>query len=182
MAQSKSADEELAAWVSKSAPQVLGYALTLVRHKDVAEDLVQDCYRRLLAKAKDYNLRDDGTKLLYRAITNACINWTRRQHHEVSLNQLPQATQAKGHPLADPSAAEPIQLAMKQELEAAIEACMERLPVEQRATLELRALGHSLVDIADMLNISHGNARVLLHRARGSLAEWLRPYLEEDTK
>jgi len=180
MRRSPSSDEELADWVSDTASQVLGYALTLVPRREVAEDLVQDCYRRLLAKANEYDLREDGRKLLYRAVTNACINWTQRHHPEASLDQLQASALPAGHALADPSAPEPIQLVMKQELEQAVAAGMQQLPVEQRAVLELRVLGHSLDEIATAMNVSPGNARVLLHRARAGLTDWLRPYLEEN--
>lgn len=180
MVPSRPVDQDLNTWVSESAQQALGYAWTLVRRQEVAEDLVQDCYRRLLARSQHYNLPRDGTKLLYRSITNACINWTQRHHSETSLEQIQQASAGKSQKLLDRTASEPIQIVMQRELEQTVEMAMNELSVEQRAAIELRSLGHSLVDVADMLNLSHGNARVILHRARTILAEKLRPYLEED--
>jgi len=182
MDHSKSADGKLNTWVSEVVPQVLGYACTLVRTRQVAEDLVQDCCCRLLAKADVYNLPRDGTKLLYRSVTNACINWTQRQSPEVSLDQLQNSVSSGRRALSDSASSGPVQMAMQHELEQAIEAAMNAIPVDQRAAIELRSLGHSLVEVAEMLETSHGNARVLLHRARRALADRLKSYLEDQVR
>ncbi|WP_159452365.1 RNA polymerase sigma factor [Singulisphaera sp. GP187] len=152
--------------------RALAYAVTLIRNRADAEDIVHDCYRRLLARADQYNLASDGTKLLFKAITNACINKSRRRPPVVSLD-------ADSRSLADMSAVQPDQRAIHGELEAAIAAALTELPVTQRAIVELRSLGHSVLEIAEMLEISHNNARVLLHRARRALATRLRPFIED---
>ena len=81
--------------------------------------------------------------------------------------------------LADRADADPEHRAIRGELEAAVAAALAELPVTQRAIVELRGLGHSLVEVADMLEISHANARVMLHRARRTLATRLRPFIED---
>ncbi|HEY1067841.1 MAG TPA: RNA polymerase sigma factor [Pirellulales bacterium] len=180
MADAESSDAVLNAWVSTSAARALGYARTLVRNREAAEDLVQDCYRRLLARADVYDLPRDGTKLLFRSITNACINWTQRRVAEASLDHLLRTGGSTApRALSDRDAVEPIEIVIERELSVAVDAAMQRLPVEQRAAVELRSLGYALLDVAAALNVSHGHARVLLHRARTTLAEQLKPYLEE---
>ncbi|CAN5698321.1 hypothetical protein BH23PLA1_BH23PLA1_20100 [soil metagenome] len=67
--------------------------------------------------------------------------------------------------------------AMLGELEAALAEALADLPVMQRAIIGLRSLGHSAVEIAEILEISHANARVQLHRARQTLADRLQPFL-----
>jgi len=69
---------------------------------------------------------------------------------------------------------------MRRELENAVAAALAELPVPQRAAVELRSLGHSLVEIAEILSVSHSNARVLLHRARQALALRLQSFLKEN--
>src|SRR5207248_8790329 len=66
--------DELDAWVLETAPRALAYARSLLGDLDQAEDVVQDCYCRLLAKADVYDLPRDGLKLLFKAVGNACIN------------------------------------------------------------------------------------------------------------
>ena len=159
--------------------RALAYAVTLVRNRAEAEDIVHDCYSRLLARSDHYDLPSDGTKLLYKAITNACINRTQRRPPVVSLDAAEQGLGSDGRSLADRSDAGPEHRAIHGELEAAVAAALAELPVTQRAIVELRSLGHTSAEIADMLEISHANARVLLHRARQTLATRLRPFIED---
>jgi DNA-directed RNA polymerase specialized sigma24 family protein len=61
------------AWTLATLPRALAYATSLLSDRTLAEDVVHDCYIRLLEKADSYNLPRDGTKLLYKAIMHACI-------------------------------------------------------------------------------------------------------------
>lgn len=179
MSRPSRSDDELGPWVADTVQRALAYAVSLVRNRAEAEDLVHDCYRRLLARSDQYNLPVDGTKLLFKSITNACINWSRRRPPIVSLDAAEYGIGTDRRAFADKADVEPDQRAMKGELEAAIAEALKDLPVTQRAVVELRSLGHSLLEIAEMLEISHTNARVLLHRARQDLAKRLRPYIED---
>jgi len=171
-ARSGGSDEELGPWIAETVQRALAYAVTLVRNQAEAEDIVHDCYSRLLARSNVYDLPADGTKLLYKAITNACINWTQRRPPTVSL-------EAERRALADKPEGQPDIRAIQGELEAAVAEALAELPVAQRAIVELRSLGHSLAEAAEMLEVSHANARVLLHRARRTLATRLRPFIED---
>lgn len=164
--------DDLTAWVTDTAPRALAYAVTLVRNETAAEDLVQDCYQRLLARSDVYDLPNDGAKLLFKAITNACINWTQRQPPVVSLESVGEQGDDAG---------EPMQAAMFSELSQAVDAALAELPVQQRAAIELHALGHTSTELAEFLETSSGNVRVLLHRARQQLSLQLKPFLEDRT-
>lgn len=168
------AADTIGGWIAQSAPHALAYARTLVRNDAVAEDLVQDCYQRLLAKADRYDLPADGTRLLFKAVTNACINWTQRRPQAVSLEQVPEdASCGRG-----PNDTGPLERALLNELSGAIDAALQELPVEQRAAVELHAMGHDAQEIAEAMETTPGNVRVLLHRGRTRLAERLKPYLD----
>jgi RNA polymerase sigma-70 factor (ECF subfamily) len=164
---------ELDAWVLATAPRAVAYARSLLRDPDQAEDVVQDCYCRLLAKAGVYDLPQDGLKLLLRAVTNACINLRTRRR---SIFSLGREDDRPGDP-PDPAAAPADERLMFKELSAAVAAGLRRLPVQQRAALELKSLGHSQHEIAEALGITPSNAGVLVFRARQALAAYLAPYL-----
>jgi RNA polymerase sigma-70 factor (ECF subfamily) len=171
--------DPVGAWILATAPRAVAYAASLLRDRTWAEDVVQDCYCRLLARAALYDLPRDGTKLLFRAITNACINLTQRRRPVVSLD----AFRAGDHePTWEPAdrTAGPAQAAQGHELEQAIAAGLARLPVPQRAALELRSLGHSQQEIAEALGVTAGHAGVLIHRARQAMAAYLAPLLAEE--
>ena len=64
------------------------------------------------------------------------------------------------------------------ELATLIEEGLARLPLAQRAAVLLVSQGHALTEVAQLLEISHANARVLVHRGRQALAHFLSPYLD----
>lgn len=170
--------DELDRWVLETAPRAVAYARSLLRNPHQAEDIVQDCYCRLLAKAGTYDLPRDGLKLLLTAITNATINLHARRKPVFGLVRTDPITgQTEADDPPDPDAAAPDELAAAGELNEAVAAALKLLPPQQRAAVELKSLGHSQQDIADILGITTTNAGVLLHRGRQALARHLTPFL-----
>jgi RNA polymerase sigma factor (sigma-70 family) len=171
----------LDAWVLATAADAVAYAASLLRDRTAAEDVVQDCYCRLLQKADRYDLPRDGRKLLFAAVTNACINRNTRTRALVSLDGGA-GGQGLHAVLPDRTAATPEREVLRQELEQAVAEALECLPLPQRAALEMKSLGHSLQDIGEALGIQAGHAGVLVHRARQAMAKRLAPYLEEQAR
>ena len=175
------ARELLDAWVLATWSPAVGYAASLLRDRSEAEDVVHDCYCSLLRKADVYDLPNDGRKLLFRAVTHACIKRNTRRRPALSLNDAgPDGDWQR--PVADPTATEPIDAAITQELETAIATGLARLPTNQRAALQLKCLDHSLEEIAAALSVSPSNAGVLVHRARQTLAAHLAHYTKEQAE
>lgn len=168
---------DLDAWVLETAPRAVAYARSLLRDADDADDVVQDCYCRLLAKADVYDLPRDGLKLLLRAVTNACINLRTRRKPMFRLAR----PNADGDDVADdppdPAADGPADQLVHKELAEAVAVGLQILPPQQRAALELKSLGHSQQEIAEILDVTPTNAGVLVHRARLALANYLAPFL-----
>jgi RNA polymerase sigma-70 factor (ECF subfamily) len=166
------------AWVEYSLPRGLAYARSLLSDSHGAEDVVHDCFCRLLARRDVYDLPKDGFKLLLRSITNACID-VGRKDTPVSNSLDQSGNDAAGQEVLDNRFLQPPRAAMYRELQAAIGSALQRLPVQQRAALELKSLGCSLSDIAQSLGVTENNAGVLVHRARTSLVKELEPLLTE---
>ena len=166
----------LETWVLATLPRALAFATSLLKDRALAEDVVHDCYVRLLARADTYNLPGDGTKLLYKAIANACIDRNYRDRRLLSL-EVESCDEGGRPPQADPRAGDPLDLAAQCELEAAVAVELGRLTVAQRGALELKSLGYSLVEIGEALGVSPGHAGVLVHRARKTLADRLERFL-----
>lgn len=168
--------EALDAWARTVLPRAVAYARSLVRDPANADDLVQECLYRLLRRADDYDLLTDGVKLLFRSISNLCINEGSRRRTLASLDT--------GGPDEGPIAIEdrlavlPEQILAGRELQEAIDRAMNRLPPLQRAALELRALGQGKTQISEILQVSESNAGVLVFRARQALAEELANHLD----
>ena len=161
-----------------SLPRGLAYARSLLPDRHVAEDVVHDCFCRLLAKRDVYDLPKDGFKLLLRSITNACIDLGRKDAPVSNSLDQPK-NYAASQEVPDDRFLQPPRAAMYRELQAAVGSALQRLPVQQRAALELKSLGCSLSDIAESLGVTESNAGVLVHRARHCLARDLEPLLTE---
>ena len=167
----------LEAWVLATLPRAVAFARSLLRDRAAAEDVVHDCYCRILARADVYDIPRDGTKILFKAVTNACIDRTGRDRHERSFGDDP-GRDGVAEP-ADPRVADPADAATHRELEAAIGAGLAELPPAQRAAVELKALGYSLAEIADAIGVTPTNAGVLIHRGRQALARFLTRFQDE---
>ena len=165
------------AWALATLPRALAFATSLIRDRGQAEDVVHDCYVRLLGKAGTYDLPRDGTKILFKAIANACIDRNYRDRKVLSLEVEALRGGGGPSPLADARADDPHDLAALRELEAAVAIGLEGLSVAQRGALELKSLGYSLAEIAEALGVSPNHAGVLVHRARLALADRLAPFL-----
>lgn len=169
----------LEAWVLASLPRAVAYARSLVRDSTTAEDLVQECYCKLLRKAADYDLPRDGTRLLLTALTHACIDHHRRERGRTSLDELLDGTDEHAGGVPDVKSPDPEGEARRNELAVALEAALKTLPVLQRAAVELKGLGYSLRDIGLALEVSENHAGVLIHRARQTLAVRLQAFRDE---
>ncbi len=159
------------AWILSTLPRALAYAASLLRDRSLVEDVVHDCYVRLLRKQGVYDLPRDGTRLLYKAITNACVDLNHRERTFVSLDR--DFDTGSSHTIADERTPGPLPAAIGDELEEALASGLARLPQSQRSALELKSLGHSHREIAEALGTSESNAAVLVHRARKELTMFL---------
>jgi RNA polymerase sigma-70 factor (ECF subfamily) len=178
--ESPAARDSLDAWVRATWPGAVVYARSLLRDRLAAEDVVQDCYCNLLRKADVYDLPRDGVRLLMKSISNACLKKNTRERPMLSLSvgSAGESGDRRIDPL-DSTVPEPSRVVLHAELERAIAAALARLPQAQRAAVELKALGHSLQEIADILDVTPSNAGVLVYRGRQELARQLAPFLEE---
>lgn len=160
-------------WITQALPGAVAYAASLLGDREKADDMVQECVCRLLLHAARYDLPRDGRRLLFRSITNACINVVTRERKTLSLDEVGRAALDGTWELEDVTATEPHMLAIAEETRELVHQGLSALPVRQRSAIELWSFGYSTDEIADMLSISAGNARVIIHRARKALEEFL---------
>jgi RNA polymerase sigma-70 factor, ECF subfamily len=175
---SRPTDAELEAWVLATAPRAVAYARSLLKHTHDAEDIVQECYSRLLKRADVYDLPRDGFKILLTAISNACINLRTRRKPWFRL--VRDDDDETSEDPADTSAVAPDRELLQQELSLNVAEALLQLPQQQRAAIELKALDYSQQEIAEILSTTPTNVGVLIHRGRQTLAKLLESYLRDD--
>src|SRR5215467_12450035 len=153
---------ELHARIEAEIPRLRRYARALARDVHAADDLVQDCLTRALAKL---HLWQDGTDLrawLFTILHNQYVNNVRRSVREgaaVALND--------SEPLltSQPSQSKKLEL---RDLERALAA----LPDEQRSVLLLVGMeGMRYEDVAEILAVPVGTIRSRLSRGRQMLRQ-----------
>lgn len=157
------AKELLEAWVRLNTGPGLAYAKSLLRDHHQAEDIVQDCLCRILARAAEYDLISDGRRILFRSITNACINHSTRFRLVTGLED---EENGGDYQVADHREQQPVDQLVFQETSQRVEAILAMLPVEQSAALQMKSVGCSQEEIARELGILPNHASVLVFRAR----------------
>ena len=146
-------------------PRLRRYARALTRDAVYADDLVQDCLARALAKQHLWQTGTDLRAWLFTILHNQHCNEVRRRVPEGSSVQLDQAP---------PTSVESNGLAALElrDLERAI----NRLPEYQRTVVLLIGLEGMRYDwVAEILNVPVGTVRSRLARGRAKLRRLMDP-------
>ena len=160
----KRADERIARWVREHARSVRGYLLGLVRRSDVADDLLQEVFRRAWQSQDRY--RDEGHERAYllRIADRLVVDRSRRLGREVNLDD------ASWHEV-EPAARDgtPDDELVRGETSGELNAALDQLSLAQRRVLLLRYFGDlTFEEIAQALDCPLGTA--LSHCRRGLAA------------
>ena len=145
--------------VEACVPALRRYARALTRNLDLADDLVQDCLERAIARRGLFRPTGPVRAWLFTILLNLYRNGRRAAHRrgeQVDIDTIPD--------LATP-APQPGHLALAEMARA-----IETLPGEQKEALLLVALeGFSYQEAADILRIPAGTLMSRLGRARAAL-------------
>ena len=155
---------------------MLRFCAGIVRSRDLAEEVVQDTWVAVLGRIDLFEGRGSLAGWIYTILINKARSRARREGQTVSFDDfgdgegLAGAFDGRGHWRSMPELWE--DLTPERHIEGRsvlqhVEAVIETLPPAQRAVLILR--GQQELDASEvcaLLDISEGNMRVLLHRAR----------------
>lgn len=157
-------EDRLSGWFDQHAGAVRGYLRGLVRRDDVADDLMQDVFRRAWQARENY--REQGTPRAYllRIADRLVIDRARKNRPEVQLDEVGWLAAEPPGQEAAPSAGLVLSEARQQ-----LNAAMELLSADQRRVLLLRFYSDmSFAQIAETMNCPLSTA--LSHCRRGLLA------------
>ena len=146
---------------------VKSFITKMVRDKWVADDLTQDTFVKI---QQNLNALKDPSKLepwIFRIARNRCLDHFRRGAIQNENHELKDGIKASIEPLAQ------IQME-QQQMSRCVQDKIQLLPEPLRVVLALAdTMDFSHQEIADILRIRVGNAKVRLHRARKALKEIL---------
>jgi RNA polymerase sigma-70 factor (ECF subfamily) len=159
--------ELIAAAFRDHSAAIYGTALRSTRDPELAADVTQEAFLRLVVEAQAGRLPDNVGGWLYRTSANLVISRARRA--AVARRLAPRLVE-----LDRP--AEPDTVALLQEQQTELQVALAALPAVDRVALLMAAQGATGQEIARRLGRSHAATRTLLSRARGRLrAVALRP-------
>lgn len=146
--------------VRRHAGPLLAFCRRLLGDAAEAEDKVQEAFLRAYRGLDRFDPARRFSSWLYRIAQNACVDALRARREWAPLDE---AEPAASHAPPLPAEASP-----------RVAQAVGDLPARQRAVLHLKyALGLDAVEIAERLDMTPGNVRVVLHRAIKLLRERL---------
>lgn len=157
--------------------RIFQYSWMMCGHREDAEEVAQEALLKVFENFQQLREPERVRPWVFRIAKNACLTKRRRSvfapsvSAELSLDELmPAKEQREGKvqlQLADWSAAQPDELAMRGELRVALDAAIRELPDLYRPVMLLRDVeGLSTQETAQILDIQEDAVKTRLHRAR----------------
>jgi RNA polymerase sigma-70 factor (ECF subfamily) len=187
--------------VRRYSPAMLRVAMMYVSSHAVAEEVVQEAWLGVIAGIDRFEGRSSLRTWIFRILANTAKTRGQREGRSVPFSSLAGPEEGDDAPavpadrflgadhrwaghwastprnLGDVPEAELLGVEARERIAAAI----ATLPENQRAVITLRDVdGFDAAEASEILGISDGNQRVLLHRARAKVRAALEDYLDEE--
>lgn len=166
--------------------KIYNFILRHVRDQELARDLVQEVFLRVVRNAATFKAQSKFTTWLYTIARNQCIDAMRRARHRrhAQLDKPLSSQDGGGATLLDMVADDrpgPNVIARDRRFVAALEAALTELPDEQREVFLMREVeGLKFREIADVVGIPENTVksrmRYALEALRGHLAAFADSY------
>jgi len=166
--------------VAKHQQAVIGTIGKMTNHSPETEDIAQQVFLRLWKAASRYKPKAKFTTYLFTITRNLVFNDTRKKTRRRELS-IDTDEQNWHDSIADPSSSSrPDQSLAEDELRLQVDKAVADLPETQRLAVILRRYEQMSYDeIAEVLDTSVSAVKSQLFRARKSLRDSLKAYLEE---
>ena len=158
---------------------VFSLVFRMVRDRELAEDLTQDTFVKVLSNLDRYRADFKFSSWLFKIANNVAIDHLRRRQLDtVSIDGSPhavssEAVEASRFDIAD-STENALDEMEAKEIGGAIERAIGSLRPEYRSCIMLRHVeGRSYEEIASTLDLPLGTVKTYIHRARHELREAL---------
>ena len=174
-------EQAFAALVDKYGPSLLRLAQLYVSSRAVAEEVVQETWLAVLTGIERFEGRSSLKTWLFRILTNKAKTRGQREGRILPFSSLAADGDedqtavaverfARGGAWATPPQGVPEERLLAGEARARVEEAIAALPPNQRAVITLRDVeGFPPEEVCELLGVSDGNQRVLLHRARSKV-------------
>jgi RNA polymerase sigma-70 factor (ECF subfamily) len=187
-------EEAISRLVEQWSPTMFRLARSFVDSAQSAEDVVQEAWLGMLSGLARFEGRSSLRTWIFRIASNIAKTRGVRESRSVPLSSLAGADE--DGPTVDPSRfvkdgwwtgplrswdADAARIALDAEAMERIQAEIDRLPDVQRMVITLRDVqGLSSDEVCELLDLTPGNQRVILHRARAKVRAALEDYFVDD--
>jgi RNA polymerase sigma-70 factor (ECF subfamily) len=183
--------------IDAHSPSLMRVARGYVGSRAVAEEVVQETWVAVLRGLERFEARSSLKTWIFRILTNVASTRASRERRSVPFSSLAAREAAEGETAVDPyrflpadderwaghwasaptARRTPEEGLLTAEVRELIAAAVEQLPTGQRTVISLRDIeGWRSEEVCSVLEISEGNQRVLLHRARSKVRNLLETY------
>ena len=185
-------EQAFASLVRRYHPSLLRLAMSYVATREQAEDAVGETWLGVLKGIDRFEGRSSLKTWIFRILVNRAKTKGVREQRSVPFSSLEGESDAP-EPSVDPGRFAPAgnwsappqsweglpeDRLLSAEAKAVVDDAIARLPDMQRAVITLRDVqGFSAQEASDVLGLTEGNQRVLLHRARSKVRAHLEDYL-----
>lgn len=150
-----------------------GYAETIVRKGEVAEEVVQDVFYNIWKNREVLQINTSWQSYLYRAVHNNAVMYLRKTKREQLFDQ-------EWNHESESDSADPAALLQRKELSDLLSKTLESLPERTREIFRLnRQEGMKYREIAEKLSISVKAVEANMGRALKTLRKSLEKYEQE---
>lgn len=165
---------------------VLGYLTRFFGDREMATDLTQDVFMKVIAAAGDFRGESSFRTFLFRVVRNLCIDVMRSRASRPDARARSLDAPA-GHDSDDRTLGEVVPgrahagdlRTLSGELSEALEAGLARLAPEQREVFLMREVeGLRFPEIAEILRVNENTVKSRMHTALASLRESLAGFRE----
>lgn len=181
--------------------QLLRVAMIYAPSRAVAEEIVQDTWIGVIRGIDRFEGRSTLKTWIFRILTNTAKTRAEREGRTVPFASLardaggdepsvePDRFLDQSHPTWAGHWNEyprswqriPDERLVSKEIRGVVDAAIATLPESQRAVITLRDVdGFGSEEVCELLALSEGNQRVLLHRARSKVRRALEEYLDDE--
>ena len=168
--------------VEKYKQPVTNVIARTLRDPTEAEDLAQNVFVQVFKAADRYKATAKFTTWLFTIARNLCLNEIRRRSRHPADSLDSSQSDNEDYPARqyeDVKMFSPTETVLQNELEQKIQDALSDLPENQRTAMALcRQEDLSYEDISEVLGCSLSATKSLIHRARETLKERLKPYLQ----
>lgn len=163
--------EEIISLYEKKVFSVIYY---MVKNENELEDIAQEVFIKIYKNLKNFKEESSLYTWIYRITINVCLDEIKRRKKVVYLDEEIETEDGEIRmQLADDSKG-PSEIAEDKDLKQRLEACIRKLPEDQRIMIILRDIkGFTYMEIAEMLKMNLGTVKSKISRARAMLKEIL---------